>query len=140
LSDLSDYLAAADVTVIPRPDIPGYPLKLLNAMAAGKPTVCFAGAAKGVEHLREAFVVPDHDLEAMAHGIVTLMRDQALAQHIGDEAKRTILTEFDWKILCTKIENVYAHVLGSSMPVRPEPQVCEAATAVRKDSDIIAAK
>src|SRR6185312_10813858 len=29
LHDLPDFLAAADVTVIPRPDIPGYPLKLL---------------------------------------------------------------------------------------------------------------
>jgi 1,2-diacylglycerol 3-alpha-glucosyltransferase len=79
LGDLPDYLAASDVTVIPRPDIPGYPLKLLNAMAAGKPTVCFAGAAKGIVHLREALVVPDHDIDAMGRGILTLLRDRELA-------------------------------------------------------------
>jgi glycosyltransferase involved in cell wall biosynthesis len=114
LADLPDYLAAADVTVIPRPDIPGYPLKLLNAMAAGKPTVCFAGAAKGVEHLREAFVVPDHNVEAMGGGIVTVLRDHQLAAHMGANARQTILHEFDWEILCTQIQDVYQSVLGTS--------------------------
>lgn len=116
LADLPDYLAAADVTVIPRPDIPGYPLKLLNAMAAGKPTVCFTGAAKGVEHMREAFVVPDHDVEAMGQGIVTLLSDHELAERMGANARQTILHEFDWEILCTRIQEVYRRVLGATYP------------------------
>jgi glycosyltransferase involved in cell wall biosynthesis len=111
-------LAASDVTVIPRPDIPGYPLKLLNAMAAGKPIVCFAGAAKGVAHLREAFVVPDHDVDAMGRGIVTLLRDRELAEHLGANARQTILQEFDWEILCTEIQDVYRRVLGPAHPTR----------------------
>jgi 1,2-diacylglycerol 3-alpha-glucosyltransferase len=118
LGDLPDYLAASDVTVIPRPDIPGYPLKLLNAMAAGKPTVCFAGAAKGIVHLREALVVPDHDIDAMGRGILTLLRDRELAEHLGANARQTILQEFDWEILCTQIQDVYRRVLGPAHPVR----------------------
>ncbi|HLW69982.1 MAG TPA: glycosyltransferase family 4 protein [Candidatus Binataceae bacterium] len=144
LVDLPDYLAAADITVIPRPDIPGYPLKLLNAMAAGKPTVCFAGAAKGVEHLRDAFIVPDHDLDAMGRGILTLLRDPALAEYIGDEARRTILTKFDWEILCTQVEQVYGHVLGAAhvaWSAQTEARVAETAPArISPDSDGLIAK
>ncbi|MGH7843511.1 MAG: glycosyltransferase family 4 protein [Candidatus Binataceae bacterium] len=142
LADLPDYLAAANVVVIPRPDIPGYPLKLLNAMAAGKPTVCFAGAAKGVAHLRDAFVVPDHDLDAMGHGILTLLRDSALSEYLGDEARRTILTKFDWEILCTQIEGVYSRVLGSARLVRSvQASAAEREPArVSTDSDAMVAK
>jgi len=135
LADLPDYLAAADVMVIPRPDIPGYPLKLLNAMAAGKPTVCFAGAAKGVAHLREAYVVPDHDIDAMGRGIVTLLRDPLLAQHMGVNARQTILNEFDWEILCTKIQEVYGHVLGTTYPTVQTEGFAKAASRIATDVD-----
>ena len=72
LADLPSYLALADVTVVPRPECPGHPVKLLNYMLAGKPVVSFAGGAKGVRHLHDAYVVPNHDHEALGRGIVTL--------------------------------------------------------------------
>lgn len=117
LDDLPDYLAAADVTVIPRPDIPGYPLKLLNYLAAEKPVVCFNGAAKGVTHLYDAFVAPDHDFDAMGRAIVTLLRDEELARQLAANGRRTVLTHFDWEVLCTEIEGVYTRVLGADRPV-----------------------
>src|SRR6202011_4855834 len=58
LAELRDYLALATLTVISRPTIPGQPVKLINAMTAGKPTVCFKGAADGATHLREVFTAP----------------------------------------------------------------------------------
>jgi 1,2-diacylglycerol 3-alpha-glucosyltransferase len=116
LDDLPDYLAAADVTVIPRPDIPGYPLKLLNYLAAQKPVVCFNGAAKGVTHLHDALVVPDHDFDAMGCAIVSLLRDEALAEELAANGHRTVLANFDWEVLCTEIEGVYSRVLGVDHP------------------------
>ncbi len=113
LADLPDYLAMADVTVIPRPDMPGYPLKLLNCMAASKPVVCFAGAAKGVTHLHDGFVVPDHDWTAMGQAIVKILRDPELARTLGANARRTVLARFDWQFLCTEIEAVYGVVLSA---------------------------
>jgi glycosyltransferase involved in cell wall biosynthesis len=118
LDDLPDYLAAADVTVIPRPDIPGYPLKLLNYLAAAKPVVCFNGAAKGVTDKYDALVVPDHDFDAMGRAIATLLRDEDLAQRLAANGHRTVLTHFDWEVLCTEIEGVYSRVLGADRPVR----------------------
>src|SRR5438067_1154707 len=107
LHDLPSYLALADVTVVPRPDCPGHPVKLLNYMLAGKPSVCFAGAAKGVRHLHDAFVVPDHDWTALGNGIVTLLRDPPLATRLAANARETVLTEFDWRQICPKIERIY---------------------------------
>jgi 1,2-diacylglycerol 3-alpha-glucosyltransferase len=112
LQDLPGYLALADVTVMPRPNCPGHPVKLLNYMLAGKPTVCFSGAAKGVRHLHDAVIVQDHDWYALGQGIVTLLRDRALAARLGTNARNTVLTEFDWRQICPKIERIYDRLLG----------------------------
>jgi 1,2-diacylglycerol 3-alpha-glucosyltransferase len=111
LEEVPDYLACADVTVVPRCDCPGHPIKLLNYMMAGKPTVCFAGAAKGVTHDFDAWIVPDHDWEALGAGIARLLMDPALAARLGGEARRTAMDRFDWKHLCANVEQVYGRVM-----------------------------
>jgi glycosyltransferase involved in cell wall biosynthesis len=111
LAELPDYLACADVTVVPRCDCPGHPIKLLNYMMAGKPVVCFAGAAKGVTHDFDAWVAPDHDWKALGEGIARVLADTALAERLGTSARRTATERFDWKHLCERVEEVYGRVV-----------------------------
>jgi glycosyltransferase involved in cell wall biosynthesis len=114
LADLPNYLAMATVTVIPRPECHGHPVKLLNYMMAAKPTVCFEGAAKGVRHLQEVFMVPNHDWEEMGKAILTVLRDTALAKRLGANAKQTVVNNFDWRILAKKIELIYARFYSAN--------------------------
>jgi 1,2-diacylglycerol 3-alpha-glucosyltransferase len=107
LEELPDYLAMASVTVVPRPECPGHPIKLLNYMLAAKPIVCFQGSAKGVRHLHDALIVPDHDWEVMGKAILTLLRDPTLAEKLAANAHETVLNQFDWRILAKKVENIY---------------------------------
>ncbi|CAN5516324.1 glycosyltransferase family 4 protein [soil metagenome] len=120
LADLPSYLALADVTVVPRPECPGHPVKLLNYMLAGKPVVSFAGGAKGVRHMHDAFIVPNHDYKALGGGIATLLKDQPLAAELGANARATVLADFDWRQICRRIERIYDHLLGASAAV-PHP-------------------
>lgn len=115
LSDLPSYLALADVTVVPRPDCPGHPVKLLNYMLAAKPIVCFAGAAKGVTHLHDALIVPDHDFVAFGKGILFLLNDAARAAKMGGNARETVLAEFEWRQICLKIERIYDEMVDRSL-------------------------
>ncbi len=116
LQDLPSYLAVASVTVISRPECPGHPVKLLNYMLAGKPIVCFEGAAKGLRHLHDAFIVPNHDCEALGNGIITLLKDRELAARLGANARTTVLTDFDWRRICQRIEHIYDNLLGKLEP------------------------
>ena len=120
----------ADVTVVPRPECPGHPVKLLNYMLAGKPTVSFAGGAKGVRHLHDAFIVPNHDCEALGRGIITLLKDHKFASELGANARVTVLSDFDWRQICRKIERIYDHVLGAppdALPTLQQPAADQAA-------------
>jgi 1,2-diacylglycerol 3-alpha-glucosyltransferase len=117
LSELPDYLAMASVAVLPRPSVPGHPIKLLNYMAAGKAIACFTGGAKGVRHMRDAYVVPDHDYRALGRAIVALLHDRELAAKLGAAARETVAREFDWRRLCRSVETVYQEVAATG----PEP-------------------
>lgn len=111
LEDLPHYLAMAAVTVVPRPECPGHPIKLVNYMMAGKPIVCSTGSAKGITHMHDALLIPDHDWEKMGEAIVTLMRDAKLSEKLGANAKETVLNNLDWQILARKVEEIYTALL-----------------------------
>lgn len=113
-AEIPPVLASADVTVVPRPNLPGVPVKLLNYMAAAKPIVVFEGSAKGLSHLKNAFVVTDHDWQGMAHGIVTLLQDPVLAETLGRNARAWVEETLDWPTLAGRIEAVYQASLGSA--------------------------
>ena len=131
LKDLPSYLTLADVAVVPRPECPGHPVKLLNYMLAGRPIVSFAGGAKGVRHLHDAYIVPNHDCDALGKGIVTLLNDRPLAEKLGANARATVLANFDWRHICATIECIYDKLLVQPTEAAARPQDESAAFATR---------
>jgi glycosyltransferase involved in cell wall biosynthesis len=102
----------------------------LNYLLAGKPVISFAGGAKGVRHMHDAFVVPNHDLEALGLGIVTLLNDRALAEKLGANGNATVRAEFDWRQICRKIEGIYDKLLATPQSACGQTEL--AASAVPK--------
>lgn len=111
-AEVPRFLAAGDVAVVPRPSCPGYPVKLLNYMAATRPIVLFRGSAKGLEHMRHAMVVDDGDGRGFADAIVTLLEDRHLAWELGRNARRWADENLSWGRLAVETERVYDEVLG----------------------------
>ena len=111
LDELPDYIAMATVTVVPRPQCPGHPIKLLNYMISGKPIVCFAGGAKFVTDMQDALVVPDHDWKAMGAAILKLIRDPELAKRLGANARQNAIDNFDWLAVSKRVAAVYESLL-----------------------------
>jgi glycosyltransferase involved in cell wall biosynthesis len=105
-----DLLAAADVAVCPRTTCLGFPIKLLNYMAAGNAIVASAGSALGLSHLENGWIVEDGDVEGMAEAIIALLDDPALAQRLGECARQTAQTEYTWEQAAAAIERIYAQV------------------------------
>jgi glycosyltransferase involved in cell wall biosynthesis len=106
-----DIISEADVAVVPRTVCPGVPIKLLNYMAAGKPTVTFEGSAKGVRHMENGLVVKNGDIDAFAEGIIRLLKDRSLAKRLGEQARQTVQKEYRWPAIARQISEVYDKVL-----------------------------
>jgi 1,2-diacylglycerol 3-alpha-glucosyltransferase len=109
-ADIPPYMAAADVTVVPRPHCPGFPVKLLNSLAAGRPVVVFQGSAKGLRDGEAALVVPDHDWQAMGEAIVRVLKDESLSRRLSEGARRWVDQHYAWPLLAQRTIDVYRRV------------------------------
>lgn len=105
------FLAAADVAVVCRPRCPGVPVKLLNYMAAGKPIAAFEGSAKGLQHMRNAWVVSDGDWQGLGRGIVCLLQSPDLATQLGNNAREWVKANLAWPKITGQVENIYYDLL-----------------------------
>src|SRR5262249_59575584 len=81
--EVRDRLGAATVAVCPRAERSGFPMKLLNYMAAGKAIVACAGSAKGLLDGVTARVVGDEDTPGFADAVVSLLPDPASPSRPG---------------------------------------------------------
>ena len=108
--EVAALLAASDVAVCPRPACLGFPIKLLNYMAAGKAIVCAAGSARNIAHLDNGYVYPDDDAGALADGLIRLLCDPALAARLGRNALRTA-GQLRWSTLAASFEELYFDLL-----------------------------
>ncbi|MFQ5456202.1 MAG: glycosyltransferase family 4 protein [Nitrospirota bacterium] len=117
--DIPYYLAAADIAVAPRPSCPGFPVKLLNYMAAGKAIVTFAGSAKGLRDEENAIIVEDHDYEGMGKGIINLLTQPEFARRLGEKARRFVNENFCLSTISKKINDVYSIAMQSISATKP---------------------
>jgi 1,2-diacylglycerol 3-alpha-glucosyltransferase len=111
---IPEYLAAADVAIVPRvcQTAGGIPTKLLNYMAAAKAIVCHKSSASFLSHLESAWLIPSGEPQEFADGILSILRDRALAAHLGDNAQRLADTTYSWHSIARRVEDVYFQVLG----------------------------
>ena len=86
--DLAELLAGDVIFACPRTSWSGYPIKLLNAMAAGAPIVCCEASAHDLVNEETALIAPDNDAEAFANAIVRLVRFPELRRSLGSAARR----------------------------------------------------
>jgi glycosyltransferase involved in cell wall biosynthesis len=110
-SRVPGLLAKAGVALNPRTDCDGLPQKLLNYMAAGKPTVSFAGSAKHLRDGEHGLVVPDHDTQAFAQAIDRLLDDSSLARRLGAAARHLVRTTLSWDATAERVESAYEGLL-----------------------------
>jgi 1,2-diacylglycerol 3-alpha-glucosyltransferase len=121
LDELPNFLAAADVAVVPRPHSPGIPTKLLNYMAAGNAIVSFRRSASILQHGVTAFLVEPVTAASFAEGILTVLDQPSLAQKMRANVKSFVLGRFDWPSIAVKLEAVYENVAQKSRRVLINP-------------------
>ena len=105
-------LAGAAVAVLPRVHCDGIPQKLLNYMAAAKPTVAFAGSAKVLWHEETGLIVRDADVEDFAAAIVRLVDSPEQAVRMGAAARAYVVAHHTWAGAAARAEQAYVGLVG----------------------------
>jgi 1,2-diacylglycerol 3-alpha-glucosyltransferase len=86
---VADLLRQDCIVAAPRVSWSGYPIKLLNALAAGRPIVACDSARGPVVDEHNGLLAPDDDAEAFAAALLRLLRDDALRATLGHNARAT---------------------------------------------------
>jgi glycosyltransferase involved in cell wall biosynthesis len=95
-ADIPELLARSDVFVLSSRS-EGFPVSILEAMAAGLPVVAtdVGGVAEAVEDGETGFLVPAADSEALARALERLVSDADLRRRLGAAGRARALRLFD---------------------------------------------
>lgn len=113
VKDVPEIFSFTDVSVLSSHS-EGIPQSLLQAMAAGVPVVAtnVGGVPEVITHEQTGLIVPPADHEALADGIIRILRNPTIAASFGAKAKDFIMGRHSSGAMLDRIENLYMELLG----------------------------
>lgn len=114
---LNAYYNIGDIFVMPSktnpPDIEGFGIVFLEANACGLPVIGSdsGGIPSAIKNGITGFIVPEGEPDLLADRMVRLLRDSDLCEKLGNEGRRWVVEEANWKTLNKKmIEDMYVRL------------------------------
>jgi glycosyltransferase involved in cell wall biosynthesis len=108
VDDVRSYIACACVYVVPLRIGGGTRLKVLEAMAMGKPLVSTSLGCEGFEGLMPGreLSIADSPKE-FARRVIELLDDASQRGRLGQAARRFVEERYDWRLIVPKLERAY---------------------------------
>lgn len=104
------YLAGAKVCLLPFRIGSGTRLKLIEAMASGKPLVSTAIGAEGFDVVDGRDLLLAESGEELATAVLRLLEDEELRERLGENG-RLFAQQFDWRIVVPQFNLIYERLL-----------------------------
>jgi len=119
--DLENLIAAADLCLCPIEAGGGTRLKLLEYMAAGKPTISTTKGAEGIEYRSGVQLEIADGTEAFSQGVIDLLANPARRDELG-RAAAAFGARYDWSEIGSAYLDLYAGE-GRGQIWAPRPDV-----------------
>ena len=112
-ADIRPYLHEFDLFVHPSYREP-FGLSIVEAMAMRKPVIACntGGVPEIITHGKDGWLVEERSVEAVAHGIDTLLKNRELCRQMGEHARATVRSRFTPVQQCATAVQRYADLLG----------------------------
>lgn len=103
----SDFIQNHNVFVVPLRSGGGMRLKVVEAMGMQMPIVSTAIGAEGIHCIPDEDILICNTPTELKNGIVLLLRNEAFAQQIAQNARRRAVSEYSWETLVARFEKMY---------------------------------
>lgn len=114
VEDVRPLVQKASVFVVPLRAGSGTRLKILEAMAMGKPVVSTSIGAEGLEVTDgENLVIADTEIE-LADRLVQVLNNPKLSKKIGHNARKIVKDKYSWKEITEDLYQFYARTIDST--------------------------
>lgn len=109
------FIQACDFMLMTSRDDP-FPRVNLEAALFGRPIVCFAGSGGSKEFACDdcGIIVPDFDVSEMIAQTIALVRDKAMREELGANAKMKVLNDYQIEKIGHKVQGILEAVLAES--------------------------
>jgi sugar transferase (PEP-CTERM/EpsH1 system associated) len=111
VDDVLPYYRQASVCVVPLRAGGGTRLKILEAMALGRPVVSTTIGCEGLEVVDGEHLLIADDPQQFAEKTCQLLTDKALYCHIAENARQLVTRKYDWDMIAQRQLDVYSKAL-----------------------------
>ena len=122
VDDVRPYLERAAVVIAPLRIGGGTRLKIVEAMAMGKPIVATNLGAEGLDVNAGEDILLADAAEDFADQVVRVLGDAALAQRLGEAARHSAESRYTWNSAVDRLERFYQELPSRSPSVPPTYQ------------------
>lgn len=110
-ADMRPELARAQIIAVPVLASSGVRVRIYEAWAAGRPVVTTPSGALGLYYSDGDELLARTEPKEFADALVRLVRDQALWQHVRQQALERV-KDFDWPSICDRIVELHRRVIA----------------------------
>jgi glycosyltransferase involved in cell wall biosynthesis len=109
---MKPWFAAAQVVVVPIRTGAGIRVKIIEALAAGRPVVSTSLGTEGLGLETGRHLLVEDDEQAFADAVVGLLADPQERARLAREGRARAERDFDWRSLGERLEGVLAEAAG----------------------------
>lgn len=86
------------------------------AQTLGRPVIVtdVGDLAESVVDGQSGLVIPPNDPHALAHGLIRLLQDPALADRLGEAGRSHLMATASWSLVAADVERIYQELLSGS--------------------------
>ena len=105
------YYRQSSACVVPLRIGGGSRLKILEAMAMGRPVVSTSVGAEGLDVVADEHVLMADTPDEFARKIVLLLQNARLSDRIAASARQLVEAHYDWDVIAQRLMQAYAQMV-----------------------------
>jgi sugar transferase (PEP-CTERM/EpsH1 system associated) len=108
VNDVSPYYQESDIFVVPLRSGGGTRLKILEAMALGRPVISTSVGCEGLDVVDGQHLLIANDPKLFAEKTVQLIKDKVLWERLVQNARALVENRYSWATIAEQLLNVYS--------------------------------
>ena len=112
VDSVKPYLAKSSIFIAPMIMGTGIKTKVLEAMAMGKCVVTTSIGAQGINATSGEDLIIINDPKEFATWAIKVLMDKQLRKKLGDNARKIIESEYSWKKIAERLEQIFREVVS----------------------------
>jgi glycosyltransferase involved in cell wall biosynthesis len=120
VDDIRHYILKASVVLAPMKSGSGIKIKILEAMAMGKPVVTNPMGAEALSEEAKNCLLIGETADEIANHVITLLRNKEKRVDVGKKGREIVMKEYTWDRIAEKYEKVYREAIEGSKYYRQE--------------------